>query len=284
VDKSSGTSASTTELARPVNIPPRPALLIAVQHEMNKEEPHLKKISRLINRDVAISGNLLAIANSAMFNLGRHIETVEDALTLIGLNNCNALMTSLMMRRTLSHGKMMMPRFWDVSEKRSWGMMYVAKLTRVSTPELAYNFGLFSDIGIPLMMASFPNYAETLNAANKMEASGFIELENQCHRINHAVVGGMLAEHWSVDPIVVLAIKKHHTHSILNDLSFSEKLRQLIAVFYLVDKAIQEHRHASSVEWKEGGHQAREILNLSDEEVEQICVDLKARFSSPLMA
>lgn len=284
MDKSSGTSASTTELARPVNIPPRPALLIAVQHEMNKEEPHLKKIARLINRDVAISGNLLAIANSAMFNLGRHIETVEDALTLIGLNNCNALMTSLMMRRTLSHGKMMMPRFWDVSEKRSWGMMYVAKLTHVSTPELAYNFGLFSDIGIPLMMASFPNYAETLNAANKMEASGFIELENQCHRINHAVVGGMLAEHWSVDPIVVLAIKKHHTHSIINDLTFSEKLRQLIAVFYLVDKAIQEHRHATSVEWQEGGHQAREILNLSEEEVEQICVDLKARFSSPLMS
>jgi len=251
---------------------------------MNKEEPHIKKIARLINRDVAISGNLLAIANSAMFNLGRHIETVEDAIMLIGLNNCNALMTSLMMRRALSHGKMMMPRFWDVSEKRSWGMMYVAKLTRVSSPELAYNFGLFSDIGIPLMMASFPNYAQTLNAANKMEASGFIELENQCHRINHAVVGGMLAEHWSVDPVVVLAIKKHHTHSIINDLSFSEKVRQLIAVFYLVDKAIQEHRHTTSVEWKEGGKLASEILALSDEDVEQICIDLKTHFNSRLLS
>lgn len=284
MNRSAGTPASTTELARPVNIPPRPALLIAVQHEMNKEEPHIKKIARLINRDVAISGNLLAIANSAMFNLGRHIETVEDAIMLIGLNNCNALMTSLMMRRALSHGKMMMPRFWDVSEKRSWGMMYVAKLTRVSSPELAYNFGLFSDIGIPLMMASFPNYAQTLNAANKMEASGFIELENQYHRINHAVVGGMLAEHWSVDPIVVLAIKKHHTHSIINDLSFSEKVRQLIAVFYLVDKAIQEHRHTTSVEWKEGGKLASEILALSDEDVEQICVDLKTHFNSRLLS
>ena len=284
MNRSAGTPASTTELARPVNIPPRPALLIAVQHEMNKEEPHIKKIARLINRDVAISGNLLAIANSAMFNLGRHIETVEDAIMLIGLNNCNALMTSLMMRRALSHGKMMMPRFWDVSEKRSWGMMYVAKLTRVSSPELAYNFGLFSDIGIPLMMASFPNYAQTLNAANKMEASGFIELENQCHRINHAVVGGMLAEHWSVDPVVVLAIKKHHTHSIINDLSFSEKVRQLIAVFYLVDKAIQEHRHTTSVEWKEGGKLASEILALSDEDVEQICIDLKTHFNSRLLS
>ena len=284
MNKPADASPSTTELARPVNIPPRPSLLMAVQHEIGKPDPHIKKVARLINRDVAIAGNLLALANSAMFNLGRHIETVEDAITLIGLNNCNALMTSLMMRRSLSHGKMMMPRFWDVSEKRSWGMMYVAKRTSVGSPELAYNFGLFSDIGIPLMMASFPDYAATLSAANKMQACGFIELENQRHRINHAVVGSMLAEHWNVDPIVVLAIKKHHTHTIITDPTFSEKVRQLIAVFYLVDKAIQEHRNAVSVEWQEGGQLASEILNLSDDEVEQICSELKIHFSTRAIA
>ncbi|MNR76208.1 HDOD domain protein [compost metagenome] len=278
-----GPSASTSELARPVNIPPRPALLIAVQHEMNKSEPHIKKISRLINRDVAIAGNLLSIANSAMFNLGRHIASVEDAIMLIGLNNCNALMTSLMMRRTLSQGKMMMPRFWDVSEKRSRGMMHVAKITKLSTPELAYNLGLFSDIGIPLMMASFPTYAETLTAANKMVSGGFIELENQHHRINHAVVGGMLAEHWSVDPAVVLAIKKHHTHSCIADTTLPENVRQLIAIFYLVDKAIQEHRNAISIEWQEGGQLATEILGLSAAEIEQLCSDLQTQFSSNVM-
>ncbi len=279
-----GVQSTPAELARPVNIPPRPALLIALQREIRAEDPHMKKIVQLVDRDVAIAGNLLAFANSAMFNLSRHIETVEDAITVIGLNNCNALITRLMARRVLAHGKMMMPRFWDVSEKRSWGMMYVARLTTNVAPELAHNFGLFSDIGIPLMMASFPDYAETLALANLLEHNGFIELENSRHHINHALVGAMLAEHWHADPLVVLAIKKHHSYEVMTDHVFASEIRELIAIFCIVDQAIQQHRHAVSIEWLEGGEIATETLGLSTTDVDDICEKLKEKFVSPNIA
>lgn len=276
-----GTRSMSTELARPVNIPPRPALLIALQHEIATAEPHMKKIAHLVNRDVAIAGNLLAMANSAMFNLNRHIKTVEEAITLIGLNNCHALITRLMARRMLSHGKMMMPRFWDVSEKRSWGMMYVARQVTNVAPDLAYNFGLFCDIGIPLMMASFLDYEDTLTVANQLEHRGFIELENSRHGINHALVGAMLAEHWHADPLVVIAIKKHHSYEIMSDLAFAPAIRELIAIFCVVDQAIQQHRHAVSIEWLEGGEMATETLGLTSADIDDICEELRERFLSP---
>jgi HD-like signal output (HDOD) protein len=78
---------SLGELARPVNIPPRPSLLMAVQHEIGKKDPHIKKIANLFNRDVAIAGNLLSMANSAMFNLRTHVKKVEEAISLIGLTH-----------------------------------------------------------------------------------------------------------------------------------------------------------------------------------------------------
>ena len=276
-----GTHSTPTELARPVNIPPRPALLIALQHEIATAEPYMKKIAHLVNRDVAIAGNLLAMANSAMFNLNRHIETVEEAITLIGLNNCHALITRLMARRMLSHGKMMMPRFWDVSEKRSWGMMHAARRVTNVAPDLAYNFGLFCDIGIPLMMASFLDYEDTLTVANQLEHRGFVELENARHGINHALVGAMLAEHWHADPLVVLAIKKHHSHEIMSDPAFAPAIHQLIAIFCLVDQAIQQHRHAVSIEWLEGGEMATETLGLTTTDVDDLCANLKEKFLSP---
>ncbi|WP_353155645.1 HDOD domain-containing protein [Herminiimonas fonticola] len=278
-----GTHSTPTELARPVNIPPRPALLIALQHEIATEDPYLKKIVHLVNRDVAIAGNLLAMANSAMFNLNRHIETVEEAITLIGLNNCHALITRLMARRMLSHGKMMMPRFWDVSEKRSWGMMHVARQVTSVAPDLAYNFGLFCDIGIPLMMASFLDYEDTLTVANQLEHRGFVELENSRHGINHALVGAMLAEHWHADPLVVLAIKKHHSYEIMSDPAFVPAIHELIAIFCLVDQAIQQHRHAVSIEWLEGGEMATETLGLTAAEADDLCEELRIRFLSPNM-
>lgn len=272
---------SSAELARPVNIPPRPALLIALQREFTSEDPSIKKIVHLVERDVAIAGNLLAISNSAMFNLNRHIANVQDAITLIGLNNCNAVITRLMARRVLAHGKMMMPRFWDVSEKRSWGMMHVARQTSKVAPELAYNFGLFCDIGIPLMMASFMDYGATLTVANQLEHSGFIELENSRHRINHALVGAMLAEHWHADPLVVLAIKKHHSYEVMCDPVYAPAIRELIAIFYVVDQAIQQHRHAVSIEWLEGGEMATETLGLTTTDVDDLCANLKEKFLSP---
>lgn len=276
--------SSATELARPVNIPPRPALLMALQHEIAKKDPYIKKIARLVGRDVAVAGNLLSIANSAMFNLRQHVETVEDAITLIGLNHCGALMTNLMTRRALAHGKMMMPRFWDVSEKRSWSMMHVSKKIKIAPPELAHNFGLFSDIGIPLMMASFPSYLETLAIANRMETSGFLQLENSRHRINHAVVGAMLAEHWNIDKDVALAIKNHHTHEILKDDTASATAQGLVAIHFVVEKAIQEYRNAVSVEWLAGGALVSEKLGLSASDVNDICEELKYLFLMPKQA
>lgn len=207
------------------------ALLIALQREIAHEDPSLKKIVHLVERDAAIAGNLLAISKLAMFNLNRFIENIQDAITLIGLNNCNGVITRLMARRALAHGKMMMPRFWDVSEKRSWGMMYVARQTTNVAPELVYNFGLFCDIGIPLMMASFLDYGNTLTVANQLEQNGFIQLENSRHRINHALVSAMLAEHWHADPLVVLAIKKHHSYEVMSDSAFAPSIREMIAVF-----------------------------------------------------
>lgn len=221
------------------------------------------------------------MANSAMFNLNRRVETVEDALSLIGLNHCHALVTRLMARRTLAHGKMMMPRFWDVSEKRSWGMLHVARKMGVTTPELAYNFGLFTDIGIPLMMATFPSYPETLLVANKMETDGFTQLENTHHRINHAVVGAMLAEHWNIDADVVLAIKKHHSHEVLKCETISKTARELVAVHLVVEKAIQDYRRTFSGEWISGGALAMEVLNLSADDVKNLCNELQTQFPRP---
>jgi HD-like signal output (HDOD) protein len=272
---------STGELSRPVNIPPRPSLLIALQHEIAKKDPHIKKIGVLLSRDPAIAGNLLSIANSAMFNLHRRIKTVEEAITVIGLNRCSALATSLMAKRTLARGPIMMPRFWDVSEKRSWAMTHVALKMKIATPELAHHFGLFSDIGIPLMMASFPSYPETLRMANRMESDGLTQLENARHKINHALVGAMLAEHWHIDGDIVQAIRKHHVPATLADNSVSSTVRGLIAAHLLVDRAIQEHRKDISTEWTTGGALAVEMLGLSEADVRDVCEELKQRFLHP---
>jgi len=203
------------------NIPPRPALLMGLQDEIRRDNPNIKHYADLIQRDVAMMGTLLQIANSAYFNPGRRVSTIVDAVILLGLNQCNAIISGLILRKSLNFGNKMMARFWDGSEKRAIGVSMLAKRTRILSPDMAYSFGLFCDAGIPLLKNAFPTYLETLMKANLTAANDFLQVENDRHGINHAVVGALLAEHWSLEPEVSAAIRVHHSHQVLFDKTYS---------------------------------------------------------------
>jgi len=270
--------AEPSDIVLAVNIPPRPALFMALQHEVRKEEPDIRKIAELINRDVAMASRLLETSNSAFFNARRHITTVQDAIAMIGMDHCTAVMAGLITKKTLASGAMMMARFWDVSEKRAKGMSFLAKELRSVKAEIAYSFGLFCDIGIPLLKATFPAYLETLSIANHKGDAGFLEVEHERHGLDHAYVGALLAQQWSIADDVVGAISMHHNHDILYDETIAISTRALVALNYLVERAIQEFRgELESLEWIEGGAVASEALEISSEQADELCEAIKSK-------
>lgn len=270
-----------------LNIPPRPALLMALQREVRKDDPDFRKIGHLLRRDAGMAGNLLKTANSAFYGTRRHVETIEDAITLVGMNQFSALMTGLITRRVLAQGAMMMARFWDVSEKRSAGMGYVARQTRCISPELAYSFGLFCDIGIPLLKAHFPTYLKTLSVANH-GSECFTRVEDETHGINHTQAGALLAGTWGIADEVVQAIRLHHSVAALHDGGIELSVRRLVAANLLVERAIQEFRgntgHAgdSYSEWEIACAPAIVTLGITPAVAEALCEELKQHFANPL--
>lgn len=274
---------AAADLIRSINVPPRPALLLALQREMRREDPDLRKIAQLINRDAAMAGKLLQAANSSLFGLRRRVVAVEDAVAMVGMNQCNAIMTGLITKTLLARGPMMMARFWDVSEKRARGMTYIAKETRAILPELAYNFGLFCDIGIPLLKSACPTYLETLSIANQGAAGRFSEVEDARHGLNHTLVGVVLAENWGIADEVVHAIRMHHVHEALHDKSVSDTVRNLIASNVIVERAIQKFR-GETIPAELSGHEqvegeAAAMLGLSADDARSICDGLKNGFA-----
>lgn len=262
-----------------VVIPPRPALLMALQREIRQSDPQPAKMAYLINRDVAMSGILLKAANSAIFGARRRIVSVDDAIAMLGMRQCGAVMTSLITRSLMAKGQTMMARFWDVSEKRANAMTCMAQRTRRIAPEVAHGFGLFCDIGIPILKANFPSYLATLALANREASVRFTEIERDRHGTDHTIVGSMLAEEWDFDADIVLAIRLHHSYDSLQDEGISTEIRTLIAANLVVEKAIQEFRKENnSLEWLAGGALAMEILDLTSDEIDETCEALKYLF------
>ena len=261
-----------------VIIPPRPALFLALQRELRKEDKDIRRVAELVNRDVAMAAKLLEATNSAFFGLRRHVNTVPEAIQLIGTDYCAAVMSGLILKNALGVGIMMLARFWDVSEKRARGMNFLAREMRIVDPQLAYSFGLFCDIGIPLMKSAFPPYLETLAIANRHGALNFIAVETERHGVDHASIGAMLAARWALDDEVASAIAMHHDYDKLYDESIPDITRALIALNSVVERAIQEFRGDQLHEWDEGGHVTSAALELSEDEVEQLCEGVKEKF------
>ena len=68
------------------DLPVYPTNYFRVLNELNNTEPDLDKISRLIERDMSLSYKLLRLINSAIFSLREEINSIKQALVLLGLD------------------------------------------------------------------------------------------------------------------------------------------------------------------------------------------------------
>jgi len=258
------------ELIKSIVIPARPETLMLLEREMGLEDPDFRKIARLVASDVTSTVAVLRTVNSPFFGLSRHCETIDQAISLIGLKQLKVLVTRLALQTMLRGDAHKLTRFWDVSSKRSFGMSRMARELRLVDVDLAQTFGLFCDVGIPLLMQRFADYGKTLMACNSEPELSFTEVEQLRHQTDHALVGAMMARSWGVSPMLCLAIRMHHDYAVFLDPKIPEPVTRLIAMGLVAEVAIQRFAGMNtSAEWNKGGDYAAGALVFSDQDVEE---------------
>ena len=70
----------------PGALPSIPRVIALVMSELDSDEPDLRKIGMQLKEDPIMTARLLAVANSARFNLSRGVTSVAEALPLLGLD------------------------------------------------------------------------------------------------------------------------------------------------------------------------------------------------------
>jgi HD-like signal output (HDOD) protein len=267
-------------LVRDLGVPPQPRILAELTSEMRRPEPDSQRIARIVAGDVALTAAVLRVANSPAYGLTRRAETLGQALSLLGLRQISVMVTGLVMRKVLRTDGPQLTRFWDVSAKRAWAMASLARELRGVDVDVAQTFGLFCDVGIPLLMQRFPGYGLTLQAANAEKLRSFTEVEQDAHQTDHGLIGALMARSWGVSQTVTLAIRLHHDYAIFQDPKVPDAVARLIAMGLVADLAIQTFAGMNkSNEWTKGGEKGLGALMLDDQEVEYWVERLNAGFS-----
>ena len=262
-------------------IPPRPMVVQQIQTEMGKAEPDLRRISQIVSQDIGLTVAVLKVVNSPLYALSRKAETVDQAVGLIGLRQMSLLVTAVSMRNALPSGTPGLTRFYDTASKRSYAMARIARTTRLVDMGLAQMFGLFCDVGIPLLMGRFPHYLDTLKLANIDTEQSFTSIEQAAHHTDHALIGAMMVKSWDLPHVLATAIRLHHDYAIFLDSKVPQEVTRLIAMSLVAEMAIQRFgRLHSNVEWFKGGDYVPGALVMAPGEVEEWIEQLVEDFAT----
>ena len=257
-------AAGLAALVADIGIPPCPDLLCRLQDELVRGQPRIEALARIASSDVAVSAALLKAAQR--IGAGRAPTTLAQAFDRLGPGRCIALLGALVLRKVLPGQGPTLERFWDVAHKRSLVMAWLAGSHELIEPEVAQTFGLFCDVGIPVLIQRYqtPSYRVTLAEAN-LGHRPFTDVERGRHGTDHAVVGAALARSWGVGEDIVEAVCLHHDYRLLGASSRRRPASLLIALALVAERMIQLHRGRNRHgEWPRGGAAALDTLGLDE--------------------
>jgi len=255
-------------------IPARPAILDRIHIEMDKDDPDLNLLARIISADVALAGGLISIANSPYFGFNGRVRSVNESLMVLGLDVACRAISGLILRK-LFPVTLAMERFWDASSgiARLAGWLAQHPDLGIKLPANdVYTFALFRDSGIAVLLNRFPYYHDVLQEANEEKTQSFTQVEEKQCPTNHAVIGSLLTQSWWLPEELSEAIRYHHDYDILkkDDATvLPQSTRGLIVIALLAEHIYQHHTGLSKTqEWSKAGELCMQMLEISDKQLE----------------
>ena len=193
-------------------IPPVAAQIMALAEDENSS---MSDIADLIIHDPSITASLLKICNSAYFGLSRQIESVRDAITLLGLDQ----IVELVLLNGTAQNFRDEPDGYGLGEGELWHhavlSAHVAKVLAKNhglenKKHLIFTAALLKDIG-KIIMGRFVAFSyEKINILVHSKGYSFNEAEKEIIGMNHEELGAQVGKKWRFGDKLIYIIRNHH--------------------------------------------------------------------------
>lgn len=143
------------------SLPSLPSIYQELMQEMRSPHSSLKKVARIIGKDLAMMAKILQLVNSAFFGLRTHVSSPEQAVALLGFDAIKSLVLSTQVFSQFDRAQL--PSFsldalWQHAMVAGGYARSLAKEEGVDQPvvEAAYTAALLHDLGRLVLAANRP--------------------------------------------------------------------------------------------------------------------------------
>lgn len=206
------------EVIQSVNsLRPMPSNVTRLIKEIDQPDISIRRLAELISLDQALASTVLQMSNSVSLGYPRTCSTLYEAVMQIGLGRLKSILLAStatdMLKRRLSGYKLGEGELWRHSLVTAVASEWLAQALRYPSTEEAYVSGLLHDLG-KLFLDQFilEDYAAIVDYVQRYQMQLW-QVEEKLLGIDHARVGGMIAERWNFPVVLVDAIRFHHAPS-----------------------------------------------------------------------
>lgn len=209
-----------------------PTIYTKIEEAINSPHCSNQYLVDILSEDTALSAKLLRLANSAMFNFPSKIDSVSQAITIIGTQQLRALVLAssvMTMFKDIPEELINMESFWRHSVACAVCARVIASLRRAANIEYFFLAGLLHDIGRLVMFKEIPvEMSQAMQQAKSSEKLLFIT-EKELLGFTHAKLGGMLLKEWKLPTQLIESTAFHHTPRSSNE------FKDEVAVVHVAD-------------------------------------------------
>lgn len=172
-------------------------------------------LSQIILYDQALTANILKICNSAHFSLPKVVESVQQAIVYLGMDQVVDLVLMSGGAANLKEKQ----EGYDLEEGELWRYSVssaliakdLAEKRKAENSHLIFTAALVKDIGKVILNQYVADSYEKIHLLVQKHGFSFREAEKAVIGIDHAELGGMVAEKWNFSSKMVEIIRYHHS-------------------------------------------------------------------------
>lgn len=214
IERKKNQSSIITKLNRLAALSTIPAVALQVYNLAMDTTSNIDDIQKIIQLDQALTLKLLKIVNSAFYGLSQKVNSVKEAVIIIGtdeiMNMAFGLSLSESFKASNLEGLIDPGELWKHSVGTALIGKYLCSNMKAYADEGIFTACILHDIGKLFLIENFPDLYRRILEDSEQTGVPAYDLEEEIFGNNHGVIGGMLAKKWNLPDSLVQAISFHH--------------------------------------------------------------------------
>lgn len=197
-------------------LPSLPSVFYDLARAVDDPNSSIEQIGAIVRNDQSLASRLLKLSNSAMYSFPSQVETIEEALQIIGLREMRdlALATCVINTfRKFSASMVDMLSFWKHSIACGLASALLAEERHEPASGRFFVGGLLHDIGRLLLYLKAPAELERIIRRYETDNISLCRVEFLEMGFDHAELGAELISNWKLPLPLINMVRQHHSPS-----------------------------------------------------------------------